>query len=231
MWTERHDEEVKVKWTVEDPNIDNAVSFQVFLDAKNGYPEFTSCLETEEEKLQLHTCTFNVGELYTKPYYMDFEEEIFAQIRTEYDNLLVSEASEVGGGAFTPAIADIPEPHVWTGYFIQFEKQYDMAFEFLSITDFVVAGAGTDDIGEFTLLGQNDENQISFKKEYSTFYEAYSYLAGDPYYIMYEATLTNDGTKLSGIFENYDGITKERYKAPGNKGDFDLTMGPISDKL
>jgi hypothetical protein len=72
---------------------------------------------------------------------MGFEQEIFAQVSTEYRDYSNSELSSVGGGAFTPAIDSAPEPHIWTGTYDQLEyKGVVMKFDFFSVTDEVVTG-------------------------------------------------------------------------------------------
>jgi hypothetical protein len=47
----RHGEIVQVKWNVNDPNIKNAVDFDVFLDNETD-EEFAKCMESPEEKLK-----------------------------------------------------------------------------------------------------------------------------------------------------------------------------------
>ena len=83
---------------------------------------------------------------------MGYEQEIFAQVSTEYRDYSNSKVSAAGGGAYTPAIESAPEPHIWKGWYRQRldefvvdetdedEGKEEMTFDFFSITDEVVTG-------------------------------------------------------------------------------------------
>jgi len=100
-----------------------------------------------------------LGDLFVAPYNMGYDEDIFAQVRTEYkfdevNSISYSQISAVGSGAKTPELVDdSPAYEAWTGELTQTiggnKKHYEMNFSQMAITKTTVYGKGSDGLGAF----------------------------------------------------------------------------------
>lgn len=72
-------------------------------------------------------------------------------------------------------------------------KSYDVMFDKMYIGETIVAGEGSDAIGDFYLRGTRDGLNVGFKKQY---YNAEN--QGENDWLQYEGTLDEEGNNIAG---------------------------------